>query len=928
MILSQIRYKFRLQTLIVFLAWGSLISPTFAATPLIPLIKNPRIIINSGEKVTKYTEVSLTLSASNSPSEMYVTNNSNCYSGGVWEPFSPTKSWTIANTNPVYKSVYFSVKYRNRNKVESSCANASIIHDSICEPPSVFLLTQSPGRNTTPTLRVQAARSNDTTSLYLSNDCSGAPIATKRITYNSRHALNTDVTTSPLSDGDYFFSAKSVDDLGNVSNCSTVKAKYTVDTTPPDSPDISINNGAAVTNSSSVSLKLSASGSPVQFYVTKNADCSTGGSWRTVVLDPLWKWESSVKNGLLTAYVKYRDSVGNVSDCVSSSITVDTTAPSLPSEFILVTTDSNISNNQTPTIRVSGVNPEDRVSLHTDRSCSFANQKAYAIATDTSIDLTTSTLTTDGEYSFYAKITDLAGNSICSKDTVKYKLRRTPTVVAISSPSNLTFVNQKSSVSSFPVNGTCSESGLNVEVTTPQGTNVSTRCNNGKWNVVLNLSNESEDPTGFIVTVKHTNQAAITAEATVKLIKDTTAPSVISITSPTSLTPINLSNVSAVSVSGTCSEPGTGNVRIYANSTLVRTLNCSNGGFNSGSSPLNFSSLSEGSFKLSAVHSDAAGNSTISSLVRLLKDTAAPTAPTILIGKGALYSKNLSVPLDLSAGNSPTQMFITNSENCNSGGTWEPYLSTKIWTLAEPVGTKTVSAKFRDAAQNESACVSDSIIYKTIEPSISINNKALYTKSTQVSLSLAGPNSPQEMYITNTANCTSGGTWEPYSDSKANWTISQSNSTATVYVKYRNLDLIESTCVNDTIIHDNIAPTAPNVLTLVTPSLSPSNNSSPTIQISDVVSEDTITLHTNASCSADSQKASLKATDVKVSLTSSSLSPDGDYTFYAKSTDLAGNESSCSIANLSYTFDTTPPTSPVITIEGGASSTVKSNVSL
>ena len=88
------------------------------------------------------------------------------------------------------------------------------------------------------------------------------------------------------------------------------------------------------------------------------------------------------------------------------------------------------------------------------------------------------------------------------------------------------------------------------------------------------------------------------------------------------------------------------------------------------------------------------------------------------------------------------------------------------------------------------------------DPSILINSDGSITSSLFVSLTLSAQTS-FEMYITNTADCTSGGEWESYSTSKS-WTLSQNNSTATVSAKFRDRSLNETSCYSDTIIHDDI----------------------------------------------------------------------------------------------------------------------------
>ena len=121
---------------------------------------------------------------------------------------------------------------------------------------------------------------------------------------------------------------------------------------------------------------------------------------------------------------------------------------------------------------------------------------------------------------------------------------------------------------------------------------------------------------------------------------------------------------------------------------------------------------------------------------------------------------------------------------------------------------------------------SPSIIVDKTAPtstSISITNAAAYTASTAVTLTLAA-NGASDMYITNASGCAGGGVYEAYSASKS-WTLGQTNGTATVYVKFKDLAGNESSCVNDTITHDNTAPVFPGVVSLtdnntLTPSLS------------------------------------------------------------------------------------------------------------
>ncbi len=95
-------------------------------------------------------------------------------------------------------------------------------------------------------------------------------------------------------------------------------------------------------------------------------------------------------------------------------------------------------------------------------------------------------------------------------------------------------------------------------------------------------------------------------------------------------------------------------------------------------------------------------------------DTEAPTGPVVLIAGGAATTETLDVSLSLYASDNVAvdQMMISNASNF-SGAAWETYNTTKSpWTLTGGAdGTRTVYAKFRDAAGNVSATASDTITY-------------------------------------------------------------------------------------------------------------------------------------------------------------------------------------------------------------------------
>lgn len=123
-----------------------------------------------------------------------------------------------------------------------------------------------------------------------------------------------------------------------------------------------------------------------------------------------------------------------------------------------------------------------------------------------------------------------------------------------------------------------------------------------------------------------------------------------------------------------------------------------------------------------------------------------------------------------------------------------------------------------------------------------------------------------------------------------------------------------STCATTGLSYtlDLTAPAVPSGLSLVTPSTSPGNDSTPTIRVSGVVSGDIVTIYSDNTCTVPNLKGSGTSAGVTIDLDSSALSVEATYNFYARSTDPYGNASACSAATVAYQYDVTPPATPTV----------------
>jgi hypothetical protein len=109
-------------------------------------------------------------------------------------------------------------------------------------------------------------------------------------------------------------------------------------------------------------------------------------------------------------------------------------------------------------------------------------------------------------------------------------------------------------------------------------------------------------------------------------------------------------------------------------------------------------------------YQDAAGNASESYTGTIVVDTTAPTG-SITINSGAPYTSSTSVTLELSAqdaGSGVFQMRISNDGT--NWSDWEPYATSKAWTLTSGDGTKTVNVQYQDNAGNVSGSYTATII--------------------------------------------------------------------------------------------------------------------------------------------------------------------------------------------------------------------------
>lgn len=647
--------------------------------------------INSGLSLTKNSQVTLNLTAQQA-GEMYITTDSTCSSGGVWETYAPSKDYTLPLANQL-NEIYFKVRSVDNSSTktstqESACVGgASVLHDNL--PPNVAIT--SPAANSFVNL-------NNVTALTLSGTCSEeGQVVSLNGSYGATSPCvngtwSVTLNLNLLVDGPLQWSFTQTDLAGNTT--TTAIFPLTKDTVAPTSNSFLIQGGASYSKNFNVTLSLASLGA-TKMYVTNSPTCSSGGVWESFASSR--SWTLPYANSLNTVYVKYQDVAGNLSPCLNQSIIHDNFPPSLSFDSPLANSIINLANvthwDLTGTCSEEGKSVVISGAISSTVTCTSGNWSASLNAT----------AVPNGSVTLYINHQDVAGNSASQITRIFSKNTTVPTLT-LSSPVSGSAVNIANQ-NAVTFNGTCSESGQPVVLSGAITSSIS--CAGGVWSVSFDLSGFPDAP--FSLAFDHQNAAGNSATQVVaNYTKDTLAPT-ISFSAPLASDYINSSNVTSVLVSGSCSE----NTRTISISGSVSTsTTCSSGSF---SKSVNFTAVPDGTITLNVDHTDVAGNPAAQATVSLTKDVASPSANSLVINGNATITATTAVNLVLGS-TGASEMYLTEDPACSSGGVWESFATTKSWNLIATNASVSVYMKTRDLAGNTSACVSDSIIHDDTAP--------------------------------------------------------------------------------------------------------------------------------------------------------------------------------------------------------------------
>ena len=326
-----------------------------------------------------------------------------------------------------------------------------------------------------------------------------------------------------------------------------------------------------------------------------------------------------------------------------------------------------------------------------------------------------------------ASISDSVGNTNTS-DPVSLVKDITAPVLSVDPLSDITVSN----VSSYNISGNCDEEGRTVNIAVGTLTDTAL-CSASVFSTTINTAAISDG--NVDITISITDQALNYSEIQTSISKDTLVPT-ISILSPIDNDFINISTDSnTYTVSGNCSEAG------ELVSILIDNVNApSQNGFicdgTNFSGSIDTTSLTDGSFDLSASISDSGGNTAESVALTIVKDTVAPILSLNPLGNINLLNASVfsisgtcseDTVVNIQAGP------VSDSGSCISGSFNESVNLTSVLD-----GGVSIEVGLIDIAGNPSGDILDSTQKDASAPTVSITSYSNITNANVSSYDLIG----------------------------------------------------------------------------------------------------------------------------------------------------------------------------------------------
>jgi hypothetical protein len=774
----------------------------------------------------------------------------------------------------------------------SAAGTASYQLDTVAPPAPTVAGPTSPSSDTSPTFTI--AESEPATTLTCTVD---GPTTFPVPQGDCVSGLTLDLTGSNR-DGTYTLTVTATDVAGNVSPVGS--ATYTLDTTAPPAPVIVAPTSPSNNKMPTFGITDGESGVTLScVFLDPNVNVVFSG---TCPVSGTFDTSTDSTDGVYHLMVTASDVAGNQSSA-SAAWTRDTVAPPIPT----VSAPMSPSNNLTPTFTIGDSQPAVTF------NCVLTGPGAVTRFTGScpSSGLFDLGGFGDGAYSLSVRAIDIAGN-ISARRTVTYVLDTTPPpapTVTLSAPllslSNVTLPQFAVSDSQPGVTYSCSVAGVTPvplsAITCGATTTVDLSGLGRDGNYRLSVT--ASDPAG-------NTSAAGVASYTL----DTTPPPNPTVVAPASpsndLTPTFTISDSEPSVVLGCVLTGPGATTAFAN------LCPANGTFD-------VTGFGDGTYVLSVTATDPAGNlATMTGTATYLLDTTPPPVPVVALSLPAISPGNLAVPVFTVSDVEPGATF-----SCTvTGPTAVPATAISCGATttvdlsgANRDGRYKLFVTATDAAGNTSAA--GSAFYKLDttpppSPTVTLSSPASSpgrVRTPQFAVTDAEPGVVLTCSV-------SGVTPVPPSAVTCGPATSVDLSGAgrdglyTLSVTATDAAGNISTIATATYLLDTIAPPVPAVA-LAVPSSSPGRVTTPSFSVSDTEAG------VSYSCTVTGPTvvpASAIGCGSTTTVDLSGAGRDGSYTLAVVAADAAGNLSAAGSAT--YTLDTAPPPTPVVTLTSPTSS--------
>jgi alpha-tubulin suppressor-like RCC1 family protein len=384
----------------------------------------------------------------------------------------------------------------------------------------------------------------------------------------------------------------------------------------------------------------------------------------------------------------------------------------------------------------------------------------------------------------------------------------------------------------------------------------------------------------------------------------------------TSITPTSPANNNSPSVVGTAEAGST--VKLYTDAACSEMV--ASGTADQLSSPgiaITVSDDTMTAFYASAT--DAAGNVSMCSLpISYVEDSTPPATPTLVDTLPLSPSRSLT-PKVRGTVEAKAQVIVYATSDCSGTalgmGAADTAGAFSIDIAVTPASTTQISAVAKDAAGNTSGCTGFGLTYihnanALSAPTITSSTPASPSKSSLMPTLAGMAEANVTVRIYTDALCSSAMAGSAPSSGTGTFSVPVTvspNTTTTFYAQAFDSAVGQlSACSSSTLVytHDSIAPAPPSV-TGSSPA-SPSNSLMPTITGS-AEGGSTVTLYSDSGCTS----AIVGGTGASINgAFAIQVSTSGSATYYATSTDAAGNVSTCSGSGYNFIYDAAAPSPP------------------